>query len=115
MLARPDPTTGKIRKIAFGPWMLTAFKWLTKARRFRGSRWDVFGRSDERRLERALLADYEADLAALLPKLGRSTLVDAITLARLPEKIRGFGQVKRRSIDAAGPERTALRGRLGLS
>jgi indolepyruvate ferredoxin oxidoreductase len=115
VLARPDPTTGKIRKIAFGPWMLTAFKWLTKARRFRGSRWDVFGRSDERRLERALLADYEADLAALLPKLGRSTLVDAITLARLPEKIRGFGQVKRRSIDAAGPERTALRGRLGLS
>ncbi len=114
LLARPDPTTGKVKKMAFGPWMLTAFKWLAKARRYRGSRWDIFGRSDERRLERALLADYVADLAAVLTKLERATLVDAIALARLPEKIRGFGHVKRRSIDAVAPERKALRGRLGL-
>ena len=100
--------------MTFGPWMLTAFKWLAKARRYRGSRWDIFGRGEERRLERTLLADYEADLAALLPKLARATLIDAITLARLPEKIRGFGHVKRRSIDAAAPERMALRNRLGL-
>jgi indolepyruvate ferredoxin oxidoreductase len=115
LLARPDPATGKVRKMAFGPWMLTAFKWLAKARRYRGSRWDAFGRSDERRRERTLLADYEADLAALLPKLQRSMLSDAIALARLPEKIRGFGHVKRRSMDAAVPERAALRVRLGLT
>ena len=115
LLARPDPTTGRVKKMAFGPWMLTVFKWLAKARRYRGSRWDVFGRSEERRLERALLADYEADLAALLPKLERATLIDAIALARLPEKIRGFGHVKRRSIDAAGPEQAALKTRLGLA
>ena len=115
LLARPDPTTGKVKKMAFGPWMLTAFKWLARARRFRGSNWDIFGRNEERRLERALLADYEADLAAMLPKLVRATLVDALALARLPEKIRGFGHVKRRSIDAAASERIALRGRLGLS
>jgi indolepyruvate ferredoxin oxidoreductase len=115
LLARPDPKTGKVKKMTFGPWMLTAFKWLAKARRYRGSRWDIFGRSDERRLERTLLADYEADLAALLPKLERTTLIDAIALARLPEKIRGFGHVKRRSIDAAEPERAALRVRLGLT
>ncbi len=114
LLTRPDPTTGRVNKMAFGPWMLTAFKWLAKARRYRGSRWDIFGRSDERRLERTLLADYEADLAALLPKLERTTLIDAIALARLPERIRGFGHVKRRSIDAARPEREALRARLGL-
>jgi indolepyruvate ferredoxin oxidoreductase len=114
LLARPDPKTGRVKKMTFGPWMLTAFKWLAKARRYRGSRWDVFGRSDERRLERALLAGYEADLAALLPKLERTTLIDAIALARLPEKIRGFGHVKQRSIDAARPEREALRGQLGL-
>jgi indolepyruvate ferredoxin oxidoreductase len=114
LLARPDPKTGRVKKMAFGPWMLTAFKWLAKARRFRGSRWDVFGRSEERRLERALLTDYEADLIALLPKLERTTLGDAIALAMLPEKIRGFGHVKRRSMDAAAPEREALRARLGL-
>jgi indolepyruvate ferredoxin oxidoreductase len=51
----------------------------------------------------------------LLPKLERTTLIDAIGLARLPEKIRGFGHVKRRSIDAAIPEREALRSRLGLA
>jgi indolepyruvate ferredoxin oxidoreductase len=115
LLARPDPKTGKIKKMAFGPWMLIAFKWLAKARGYRGSRWDVFGRSSERRQERALLADYEADLAALLPKLERTTLGDAIALAKLPETIRGFGHVKQRSIDAAAPEREALRSRLGLA
>ena len=114
LLARPDPTTGVTRKMAFGPWMLTAFKWLARARGLRGSRWDVFGRSDERRLERALLAAYEADLAALLPKLERTTLGDAIALANLPQAIRGFGHVKRRSMDATAPQREALRARLGL-
>ncbi len=114
LLARPDPKSGQVKKMAFGPWLLTAFKWLAKARRYRGSPWDVFGRSEERRLERAWLADYEADVAALLPKLQRATLIDAIALARLPEKIRGFGHVRRRSMDAAMPERAALRARLGL-
>jgi len=115
LLARPDPITGRVRKIAFGPWMLTAFKYLAKARRLRGSLWDVFGRSAERRLERALLADYEADLGILLANLARSTLGDAIALVSLPEKIRGYGHVKRRSIAAAAPEREALRARLGLA
>ena len=114
LLARPDPTTGMVKKIAFGPWMLSAFKWLAKARGLRGSRWDIFGHSKERRLERALLADYEADLAALPATLERTTLGDAIALVSLPEKIRGFGHVKRRNIDAALPERAALRARLGL-
>jgi indolepyruvate ferredoxin oxidoreductase len=115
LLARPDPKTGKIRKVAFGPWMLTAFKWLARARRYRGSRWDVFGRSDERKAERALLAAYEADFAALPARLERISLGDAIALARLPEKIRGFGHVKQRSMDAVAPEREALRKRLGLT
>jgi len=115
LLARPDPQTGKIRKVAFGAWMLTAFKWLAKARRYRGSRWDIFGRSEERKAERALLAAYEADLAELPRRLAQATLGDAIALARLPEKIRGFGHVKRRSMDTVAPERETLRKRLGLA
>ncbi|MCF8199797.1 MAG: indolepyruvate ferredoxin oxidoreductase family protein [Sulfuritalea sp.] len=114
ILARADPKTGVVKKVAFGPWMLTAFKWLAKARSWRGSRWDIFGRSEERQAERALLAGYEADLAALLAKLDQTMLADATALAKLPEKIRGFGHVKQRSIDAVLPEREALRAKLGL-
>jgi indolepyruvate ferredoxin oxidoreductase len=115
LLTRPDPTTGKIRKFAFGPWMLTAFKWLARARRYRGTRWDIFGHSDEREAERAVLAAYEADLAELPARLERTTLGDAIALARLPEKIRGFGHVKQLSMDTVAPERETLRKRLGLA
>ncbi len=115
VLARPDPNSGRVPKLTFGPWMLTAFKWLAKGRRWRGTRWDLFGRSDERRAERRLLADYEADLAALLPKLATDRLADAVTLASLPEKIRGYGHVKRKAMAAAAPEREALRAKLGIS
>ena len=113
-LARPDPTTGLIRKMEFGPWLLTAYRWLAKMRGLRGSRWDIFGRTAERRLERQLIADYETDLDALLPRLTTETLADAIALAALPEKIRGYGHVKQRSVDAAIVERNALRNRLGI-
>ena len=115
LLARPDPTTGQVAKRSFGPWIFTAFKWLARARRWRGTRWDVFGRSEERRLERQLLADYEADLAGLLPRLNADTLEDAIALSALPEAIRGFGHVKRRAIEAVAPQRDSLRAKLGLA
>ena len=115
LLARPDPKTGKITKLSFGPWMFTALKWLAKARRWRGTAWDVFGRSEERRLERRLLADYEADIAALLTKLSPATLNDAVALAKLPDAIRGFGHVRRQGIDASAPQREALIKKLGLS
>ena len=109
-----DPNTGKPRKLAFGPWMFTALKWLAKGRWLRGTRWDVFGRSEERRRERALLADYEADIAAVLGKLEHGMLDAAVALAALPEEIRGFGHVRRRSIDGVAAERAALRAKLGI-
>ena len=115
VLARPDPNTGRIPKLSFGPWMFTAFKWLAKARRWRGSRLDLFGRSGERRGERHLLAEYEGDLASLLQGLTREKLADAVALASLPEKIRGFGHVKHKAMAAAAPEREALRATLGIS
>ncbi|MCF8178373.1 MAG: 2-oxoacid:acceptor oxidoreductase family protein, partial [Sulfuritalea sp.] len=114
LFARADPTTGLVEKVTFGPWMLTAFKWLARARRWRGSRWDFFGHSEERKLERDLLTAYEADLDALLAKLDRASLPDATALAKLPEKIRGFGHVKQRSIESTQPEHTGLRVKLGI-
>jgi len=114
LFSSPDPKTGEVKKVIFGPWMLTAFKWLAKARRWRGSRWNVFGRTAERRQERQLLADYEADLAALAKILSPTLLPDAIALAALPEKIRGYGHIKQRNIAAVVPVREALRARLNI-
>ena len=115
LLARPDPKTGQISKLSFGPWIFTALKWLAKARRWRGTAWDAFGRSAERRLERKLLADYESDIASLLPTLSATTLEDALALAKLPDGIRGFGHVRRQAIDAAAPQREALKEKLALN
>jgi indolepyruvate ferredoxin oxidoreductase len=112
LLARPDPTTGHIAKRRFGPWMMTAFKWLARARRWRGTRWDLFGRSAERRQERQLIADYEDDIRLILERLDASTLPAASALSGWPEEIRGFGPVKARSIAIAQSRRDNLRASL---
>jgi indolepyruvate ferredoxin oxidoreductase len=82
------------KKMVMGPWLLTAMRWLAKAKVLRGGPLDVFGRTDERRMERALISDYEARLDALLQDLsaGRQTL--ATEIARVPLSMRGFGHVK---------------------
>ena len=115
ILARPDPKTGHVAKLSFGPWMFTALKWLARGRRFRGTRWDLLGGSEERRMERRLLADYERDIDALLTRLTASQIDDAVALASVPDTIRGFGHVKRRSVEAAVARRDALRMKLGLA
>ena len=60
LLAKPDPATGVPRKMSFGPWMMRAFGVLAKLKFLRGTPFDPFGYSQERRTERKLIADYEA-------------------------------------------------------
>ena len=112
ILARPDPTTGEVRKLEFGPWMLGAMRWLARARTWRGTWLDAFGRSPERRAERALLAEYEADIDRALAALNAENLSDVIALAAIPDAIRGFGHVRTRSVAAIRPTWDALRARL---
>ena len=69
LLARRDPVTGEPRKMEFGPWMMKVFGLLARLKGLRGTAWDPFGRSEERRTERRLIADYEAVLDELLAKL----------------------------------------------
>jgi indolepyruvate ferredoxin oxidoreductase len=114
-IARPDSRTGRVRKLAFGPWTMTAFRWLARLRKLRGTWLDPFGRSRERRMERQLIADYEADVALILARLSAPSLAIAVELAELPGTIRGFGHVKTRAMAAAQPPRAALRQRLGFS
>ncbi|MCL2657837.1 MAG: indolepyruvate ferredoxin oxidoreductase family protein [Betaproteobacteria bacterium] len=106
--ARPDPATGKIRKTAYGDWVLLVFRILAKFKRLRGTRFDPFGWLPERRTERALIAEYETDLVRLIAELSVDRLELAIQIAALPEKIRGFGHVKDRHRATVAQERNAL-------
>jgi len=108
LLARRDKTTGLPRKMSFGPWMLPAFRLLAKLKGLRGTPFDPFGRSPERRTERKLIADYEAMLDEVITKLTTDNHHVAVGLAAIPEKIRGFGHVKQRHLAAVKADEAAL-------
>jgi indolepyruvate ferredoxin oxidoreductase len=99
LLAKRDPVTGELRKREYGGWMLTVFRHLAKFKFLRGTPFDPFGHTDERKAERALILHYEEMIEGLLDTLSPENHALAVEIARLPEHIRGFGHVKKRSID----------------
>jgi indolepyruvate ferredoxin oxidoreductase len=108
LFARIDKDTGLPRKMSFGPWLMPAFRALAKLKGLRGTAFDPFGRTLERRTERKLIADYEAVLEEVLAKLTPDNHPLAVCLAAIPEKIRGFGHVKQRHLSAAKADEAAL-------
>ncbi len=108
LLARRDRRTGVPRKITFGPWMLPVFRLLMRLKFLRGTAFDPFGYGAERRMERKLIADYEATLAEVLGKLNPDNHHLAVGIAAIPEKIRGFGHVKLRHLAAAKADEATL-------
>ena len=107
LLARHDKE-GRAIKQEFGPWMMRAFGVLAKFKGLRGTAFDVFGYTAERRVERALIGEYRATVAALLPKLTDANLAQAVAVASIPEDIRGYGHVKERHLKAAKEKEAAL-------
>src|SRR5205814_1717136 len=99
--ARKDPNTGEPRKMRFGAWMLPVFKLLQSLKGLRGTAFDPFGHTAERRTERELIAHYEATVERLLSKLAPANHALAVQIASIPEEIRGFGHVKTRHLAAA--------------
>ncbi|MGL4766792.1 MAG: indolepyruvate ferredoxin oxidoreductase family protein [Formosimonas sp.] len=97
IFARKD-ANGHLKKQVYGGWMLRVFGLLAKCKNLRGSRWDVFGYTAERRAERALRDDYLQTIRDLLPQLSAENLNQAIEFAQLPQHIRGFGHVKEEGI-----------------
>jgi len=89
------------RKVRLGGWMLPAMKLLAHGRRLRGTPLDVFGYTQERRMERALVADYKRRIDSLLPALEADRLKVATEIALLPLSMRGFGPVKEANVAAA--------------
>ena len=100
-LAERDPRTGHLKKRAYGAWMLTAMRHLARLRRLRGTAFDPFGYSADRRTERALIGAYEATIGQLLSGLSHDNHGLAVEIARIPEQIRGFGHIKERHLRAA--------------
>ena len=92
---------GELVKRAWGPWVFSAFRLLARLRGLRGTPFDPFGRTAERRMERRLIDDYEAMISALLPDLALERRDQALALASFPEQIRGFGHVKERHVERA--------------
>lgn len=103
---------GKPKKSSFGPWMMGAFRVLSRLKGLRGTALDVFGYSDERRMEKALLAQYEGDLDTIAAALDKRRIEAAAALASVPSIIRGYGHVKRANADRASVERATLLRRL---
>ena len=101
LFADRDPATGHPQKRTYGPWMLTTFRLLAKLRGLRGTPFDIFGRTRERRTERRLIAEYEALLDELAAGLAPQNHDAAIELAGLPLEIRGFGHVKEANLRTA--------------
>jgi len=99
---------GELVKRPFGPWMRTGFGVLAKLKGLRGTAFDVFGRTAERRMERALIGEYRACVDELLKGLNVGNLPLAVEIARIPEEIRGYGHVKERHLAAARPKWDAL-------
>ena len=102
---------GELIKRPFGPWMLKAFGVLAKLKGLRGGALDVFGRTEERRMERALIGEYRSSIEELLRGLTAASLPLAVEIARIPEDIRGYGHVKLRHLNAARPKWAALMAR----
>lgn len=108
LLSRRDPATGRLKKRAFGPWMFAAFKMLAKLKGLRGTAFDVFGYTAERRTERQLVRDYLALLADVAARLASQNHAVAVELLQLPDTIRGYGHVKDKSVDVAETRKAEL-------
>jgi indolepyruvate ferredoxin oxidoreductase len=108
LLAKRDPATGHLRKRAFGPWMMTAFKLLAALRKLRGTPLDIFGYTEERKTERALIGAYRKEIEELLAGLNARNLPLAAEIAAIPEHIRGYGHVKSRHLEEAQDRQAAL-------
>lgn len=98
LMSQIDPDTGEPEKKQFGPWMMQAFGLLAKFKGLRGTKLDIFGYSEERRRERALIAEYETLVQEVLTGLSEGNVSLAVELLSVPAMIRGYGPVKERNM-----------------
>jgi indolepyruvate ferredoxin oxidoreductase len=108
LFAKRHPETGQLLKSEYRGWMFPMFKLLAKMKSLRGSVFDVFGYSQERRTERALISEYEKTVEDLLAALSPDNHALAVRIASIPDDIRGYGHVKERNLESARAKRAEL-------
>jgi indolepyruvate ferredoxin oxidoreductase len=85
---------GMERKLKLGPWFRPAFRLLRAGKIVRGTRLDPFGYTPVRRAERELIDEYTSTIDDLLPQLSTETYQRAVEMARLPDLVRGYENIK---------------------
>jgi indolepyruvate ferredoxin oxidoreductase len=108
LVAERDRTTGHLKKREFGAWVMLAFRLLASMKTLRGTAFDIFARTEERRMERRLIGEYEATIDSVLATLDQNNHAMAVQIAQVPESIRGFGHIKEKNVKAAKAHETSL-------
>ena len=109
LISKRDPSTGQLKKQVYGPWLMHGFRLLSKLKGLRGTAWDIFGKTAERKQERLLIEDYFSVIEMVCRNLSRDNHSVAVELASIPEKIRGYGHVKEAAIiESKAHEKHAL-------
>lgn len=109
IMEQDDPATGRPKKREFGAWILPVFGVLAKLKGLRGTAFDIFGYHKDRKAERQLIKDYEADIALVLEKLSADNFDICAQLLVLPDDIRGYGPIKELNLEKAMQKRAELR------
>ncbi len=104
LLSRGKDERGRPLKRSFGPWMMPVFKNLSKLKRLRGTPFDIFGLTAERRMERELISWYQQEVEEMLPHVNTETFDLALEIVDIPSMIRGFGPVKEQNVLKAKAE-----------
>jgi indolepyruvate ferredoxin oxidoreductase len=99
LLSKKDPQTGFPIKRRFPGWVFPLFQILARLKGLRGTRFDIFGYTAERRMERELMQEFMRQLDSILGALNRDNCAAAIEWATLVEHVRGFGHIKLANVE----------------
>jgi len=113
LLSKRHPDTGHLMKKEFGPWMLKAFGGLSRLKGLRGTAFDIFGYTEERRSERRMIEDYIRVIDDILPVAQGEDKTLALQIAELPDMVRGYGHVKEKNMADYEARKDQLLQRLG--